>query len=89
MTDHPTIPAGHKTARVRGWRVEVLRELARSKKTFTARQLMVRCNGSMTILQAQALCSSYVRKGELKCVRRGVGGLDSVEAIYCKKTTAK
>lgn len=81
MTDHATIPAGHKTARVRGWRVTELRALAAKGRRFTARELLARCPG-MTIEQARALCQSYLRKGELRCVRKGIGGSDSVEAIY-------
>ena len=79
--DHSTIPAGRKTARVRGWRIAELRALARERKLFTARQLMQRCEG-MDMLHAQALLASYCRKGEIVCRRKGIGGSDSVEALY-------
>lgn len=82
-TDYATIPAGHKTPRVRGWRVANLRALAVSRRQFTARELLDRCP-SMTIEQARALCQSYVRKGQLRVVRKGIGGSDSVEAIYAR-----
>lgn len=81
-TDHNTIPAGHKSSRRRGWRIAALRELAAERRTFTARELAVRTG--MDILHAQALLASYCRKGELRCVRRGIGGPDPREAIYSR-----
>lgn len=88
MTDYATIPAGHKTPRVRGWRVAVLRNLAEERRQFTARDLLARCP-SMTIEQARALCQSYQRKGEIVCLKRGIGGCDSVEAIYARNRNTK
>ncbi len=82
MMDHQTLPPGRKTARRRGWRIAALRELAGERRTFTARELMARTG--MDIVHAQALLASYVRKGELRCVRKGVGGCDAVEAIYAR-----
>lgn len=81
--DHAIIPEGRKTARKRGWRIAELRALARERKLFTARHLMQRCEG-MDMLHAQALLASYCKKGELKCVRKGIGGSDSVEALYSR-----
>ncbi len=81
-TDHDTIPAGHKSSRRRGWRIAALRELAGSRRTFTARELMA--STGMDILHAQALCQAYIRRGELRCVRKGIGGPDPVEAIYAR-----
>lgn len=83
--DHSTIPAGRKTARVRGWRVRLLRMLAAGSPTFTARQLADLAGDGMTLVQAQALCASYIRKGELRVVRKGIGGSDPVEALYARK----
>lgn len=86
--DHATVPRGRKTARRRGWRVTLLRHLATRGRPFTARDLAGLANSvlkdSMTVLQAQALCASYIRKGELRQVRRGIGGSDGVEALYTK-----
>jgi len=81
-TDHDTIPAGHKSSRRRGWRIAALRELAGERRTFTARQLAARTG--MDIVHAQALCASYVRKGELVVLRKGVGGPDPVEGVYAR-----
>lgn len=83
MTDYAIIPAGHKTARIRGWRVAELRKLAAERRKFTAWQLRIRCPG-MTQEQARALCQSYVRKHELRVIRKGIGGSDSVETIYAR-----
>lgn len=84
--DHATVPRGRKTARRRGWRVTLLRRLASRGRPFTAREFknLVNSNSddAMTTIQAQALCASYIRKGELRQVRRGIGGSDSVEALY-------
>jgi len=84
--DHGTIPNGHKTARVRGWRVTLLRRLAKSKRTFSAQDLARFVNRispeAMTMAQARAMCASYVRKGELRQIKKGIGGQDSVEGIY-------
>jgi len=86
--DHGTIPTGHKTARVRGWRVTLLRRLAKNRRTFSAQDLAAVVNkvsaGAMSMAQARAMCASYVRKGELRQVRKGIGGPDSVEGIYAR-----
>ena len=83
--DHQTLPFGHKTARRRGWRITLLRRLAKAKRSFTAQDLLkLAGNNGMTLPQARALCQSYLRKGELKRIRKGIGGSDSVEAVYAK-----
>lgn len=81
--DHQTLPEGHKTARRRGWRITLLRRLAKSSRSFTARDLLKLVpRGTMSLHQARALCQSYLRKGELRRLRKGIGGCDSVEAVY-------
>jgi len=89
--DHETTPAGHKTARRRGWRITLLRRLAKSQRSFTARDLMKLVahddgdDGLMSLNQARALCQRCLRNGELQRIRKGIGGrIDSVEAVYAK-----
>jgi len=84
--DHQTAPAGHKTSRRRGWRMSMLRRLAKSTRSFTARDLMkLAPRGTITLNQARAICQRGFLNGEIKRLRKGIGGrIDPVEAVYAR-----
>lgn len=87
--DYEKVPAGHKTNRRRGWRVGLLRRLAQSQRSFTARDLADLSDGAISLNHAHSICVYYFRRGELLRVRKGVRAFnpkDRVQSRYARAT---